>query len=181
MVDGEVLRMTKRDDILLIVGVAALSTATYLLYRSKKKGNTTMTTKPQLPRGYRNNNPLNIRYSPSNKWIGAVAKNTDGVFEQFTTMAYGYRAAMQLLRKYINQYGLTTVSEIINRWAPPTENNTTGYISRVIGINGWTAAKEIDPDSKDDITKLVYAMAIVENGNSILPNWSEINQGWNLL
>lgn len=138
-------------------------------------------TDSTLPRGYRNNNPLNIRYNKSNRWLGAVAKNTDGTFEQFTTMAYGYRAAMLLLRKYINQYGLHSVAEIINRWAPPAENNTSGYISRVIGINGWTAAKEIDPQSKDDMTQLVYAMAIVENGNALLPNRSEINQGWNLL
>lgn len=173
--------MTKRNDILLIVGVAALGTAAYLLYKNKHKTNNTMNTNPTLPRGYRNNNPLNIRYSKSNKWIGEVAKNTDGTFEQFTTMAYGYRAAFQLLRKYINQYNLRTVAEIINRWAPPTENNTAGYISRVIGINGWTAAQEIDPDDKEEMTKLVYAMAIVENGNSILPKWSEIYQGWNLL
>lgn len=173
--------MTKREDILLVIGVAALGTAAYLLYKSKHQTSNNMNTNPTLPRGYRNNNPLNIRYSKSNKWIGEVAKNTDGTFEQFTTMAYGYRAAFQLLRKYINQYNLRTVAEIINRWAPPTENNTAGYISRVIGINGWTAAQEIDPDNKEEMTKLVYAMAIVENGNSILPNWSEIYQGWNLL
>lgn len=173
--------MNKRDDILVILGVAALGTAAYMIYKSKDQTLNNNMNNSNLPRGYRNNNPLNIRYNPNNKWLGAVANNTDGAFEQFTSMKYGYRAAFQLLRKYINQYGLQTVSEIINRWAPPTENNTAGYISRVIGINGWTAATIISPDDKEQMSNLVYAMAIVENGNTILPNWEEIYAGWNLL
>ena len=49
-----------------------------------------------MTRGYRNNNPLNIRIDKKNPWLGRVIPNTDGEFEQFTSMAYGYRAAMVL-------------------------------------------------------------------------------------
>ena len=40
------------------------------------------------PRGIRNNNPLNIRVG--NNWQGERKPNTDGAFEQFTTMQYAY-------------------------------------------------------------------------------------------
>ena len=177
--------MNKSANIAIITGAAVIGAAVYLLlYKNRKEYNmktTTTNNNSTLPRGYRNNNPLNIRYNSANKWQWAVAKNTDGTFEQFTTMAYGYRAALVLLRKYINTYGLHTVTEIINRWAPPTENNTSGYISRVIGTNGWTASTVIDADDKEQMCKLVYAMALVENGYSVLPNMNEIYQGWNLL
>lgn len=135
----------------------------------------------KLPRGYRNNNPLNIRINPANKWQGKVANNTDGVFEQFVSMEYGYRAALKLIRNYITRDGLTTVADIIAKWAPNTENKTAGYIQRVIGINQWTPAKVIDPYSKDDMCDLAYAMSIVENGNTILPNYTQIYKGWSML
>ena len=37
-----------------------------------------------LPRGYRNNNPLNIRINSANNWAGKVSPNNDGNFAQFT-------------------------------------------------------------------------------------------------
>ena len=138
-------------------------------------------TDQKLPRGYRNNNPLNIRISSANNWQGEVQNNTDGVFEQFVAMEYGYRAALKLIRNYITRDGLTTVSDIISKWAPNNENNTAGYIQRVIGINQWTPAKVIDPYSKDDMCDLAYAMAIVENGNTILPDYTQIYKGWAML
>ena len=152
-------------------------------YRTKKKSEYTESNMNtgDLPRGYRNNNPLNIRINPANNWQGKIANNTDGVFEQFTHMSYGYRAALKLIRNYIQNDGLETVTQIISKWAPNTENNTSGYIQRVIGMNQWTAGKVIDPYSKDDMCDLVYAMAIVENGNTILPSYTDIYKGWSML
>ena len=46
-------------------------------------------------RGVRNCNPLNIRIG--NDWKGERPTNSDGVFEQFTDMHYGLRAAFILL------------------------------------------------------------------------------------
>ena len=72
--------MKKQDSILLVAGgVIALSIAAYMLARNKQPNSNMNTT---LPRGYRNNNPLNIRYSRNNTWIGKVTPNTDGAFEQ---------------------------------------------------------------------------------------------------
>lgn len=77
----------------------------------------------------RNNNPFNIRYSPLNKWKGLLGvKNGFCVFEN---MDYGVRAGIITLRTYITKHGLTSVQEIIKRFAPVSENNTGLYISYV--------------------------------------------------
>lgn len=179
----------KRDDILTFVSLAVGTLGIMWLYASGRGSRNTNTntntnngmSNTKIPRGYRNHNPLNIRISSANNWQGEVEENTDGVFEQFVAMEYGYRAALKLIRNYILRDGLLTVTDVISKWAPPTENNTAGYIQRVIGMNQWTAAKVIDPYSKDDMCDLVYAMAIVENGNTILPNYTEIYKGWAML
>ena len=145
-----------------------------------------MRTNSKLPRGYRNNNPLNIRIS-SSEWKGKSANNTDGVFEQFVDLAYGYRAALVTIRTYIRKYGLDTVRKIISRWAPENENNTEAYIKHVCEIADLNENNSIGLNDKDTLTRLVYAMAIIENGQNDetraagLPNMKIINEGWNLL
>lgn len=164
--------------LLLLAGGVA-----WLQKRSKTKTYIVIMSDKNLPRGYRNNNPLNIRINQANNWLGKVAieNNTDGEFEQFVAMEYGYRAALKLIQNYINNNGLNTVAQIIAKWAPNNENNTAGYIQRVIGINQWTPAKVIDPQNASDMADLVYAMAIVENGNTILPDYTQIYKGWTML
>lgn len=142
--------------------------------------NTTMDPK-DYPRGYRNNNPLNIRINPANNWEGKIANNTDGAYEQFISMEYGYRAALKLIRNYITKNGLNTVSKIISKWAPNNENRTDVYINFVCEQTGFLPTTVIDPYSKQQMCDLVYAMAIMENGWDILPNYAQIYQGWELL
>lgn len=170
-----------KTDIKDLAVVLLAAAGVFWLGSKKGKQETIIMNDPKLPRGYRNKNPLNIRINPANNWKGKVANNTDGVFEQFVAMEYGYRAALKLIRNYITKDGLSTVSEIIAKWAPQNENNTAGYIQRVIGINQWTAAKMIDPYDKDDMCDLAYAMAIVENGNTILPDYTQIYKGWAMI
>ena len=150
-------------------------------WQSKNKQQDIDPMDKKLPRGYRNNNPLNIRYNKANNWLGKVANNTDGAFEQFVAMEYGYRAALYLIRKYILQDGLTTVAQIISKWAPNTENNTQGYIDRVCGSTGWVPGRVIYPDNMQDMCDLAYAMALVENGKTILPDYTQIYKGWEML
>ena len=162
------------------VALAAIAAGAYLLSRKSKQPSTNMSTNKSIPRGYRNNNPLNIRYNTANNWVGKVLPNTDGAFEQFKDMSYGYRAALYLIRKYISQ-GHTTVSSVISKWAPATENNTSGYITRVCNTTGYLPGTVLSANDKEQLCKLVYAMAIVENGNTPLPDMSEIYEGWSLL
>ena len=139
-----------------------------------------------LSRGYRNNNPLNVRYSAWNAWKGKVVPNTDGAYEQFENMAYGYRAALYLLRKYIRQ-GYDTVAKIISRWAPENENNTQAYIDHVCEFANLHRDQVIDQNDKETLTAMARAMSICENGITDetkaagLPNMTIINAGWELL
>ena len=93
------------------------------------------------PLGIRNNNPLNIRFSPMNNWRGQIGCNHG--FCEFDTMEHGFRAAIVLLHNYVKR-GYDNVYEIISRWAPKSENNTKAYIRIVLAhFNGYD-----DPDFK---------------------------------
>ena len=116
----------------------------------------------KLPRGIRNNNPLNIRIG--NVWLGEVAQPTDREFEQFVSMAYGIRAAFVLLRRYIRHYKLTTIREIVSRWAPSSENATSIYIANVAKWVGISADQPMKYEDEVTMAKLLLAMAHQETG-----------------
>ncbi len=103
-------------------------------------------------RGERNNNPGNIRHG--SKWQGLSAQQTDKDFCQFVSPEYGIRAIYKLLQTYQKKYGLCSIREIINRYAPPKENNTEGYIQRV--------AKELNVSTEDcvSVSKKEVAIAL---------------------
>ena len=135
------------------------------------------TNKKLIARGIRNNNPLNIRVG--NNWQGERKPNTDGAFEQFQTMQYGYRAAFKLLKTYMGKYRCHTIRQIIHKWAPPRENDTNAYVRRVAGIS------KLNPDviiafwHKQTMIDLAYAMTIVENGVAV--EKEIIEQGYDLV
>lgn len=124
-----------------------------------------MTTRKPLPRGIRNNNPLNIRIG--NVWLGEVTNPTDPNFEQFVSMVYGVRAGFVLLRRYINHYHRTTISQVITAWAPACENDTTRYIDKVSEVSGISQDTQLNFFDRDQMVKLVDAMILVENGQHI--------------
>lgn len=118
------------------------------------------------PRGIRNNNPLNIR--KGNNWQGERHPQTDTTFEEFTSIEMGLRAGFIILRSYLNKRPpINTISRIINRWAPTSENNTAAYIrevSRRSGINPDIAIKFTD---KNLLCRIVQAMCWVECGQEV--------------
>jgi hypothetical protein len=86
-----------------------------------------------LPRGIRNNNPLNLRenkFSDFN-WVGEAKKDWDPEFEEFSHAVFGLRAAAKIILLYQRKHKLETLSEIIARWAPPIENDTGKYTNFV--------------------------------------------------
>lgn len=168
----------RRNGGLVVIG--NVNTNTTDMNTNQNNGNAqTQFNDTSLPRGYRNNNPLNVRKNAANAWKGKVVPGTDPAFEQFITMAYGYRCALYLLRKYIKQ-GNNTIRKIINKWAPPSENNTDGYISHVAGRSGISADTILSPTDQDKLCRIAYAMAWVENGYAPA-SMSDIYQGWALL
>ena len=134
-----------------------------------------------LPRGIRNNNPLNIRRS-KDKWKGMRAVQSDAQFCQFESLEWGWRAAFWLLtRTYYHKYRLFTIRAIVQKWAPAIENNTKAYIANVSRLTG------IDPDEPIGIPSdqparwiaLGTAMAIQENGIESLDYFAML-RGWTL-
>lgn len=116
-------------------------------------------------RGIRNNNPGNIRWGDD--WQGLVPKSerTDKSFCQFTASEYGIRAMIIILRNYEKKHGLNTVRKIINRWAPPVENDTESYINSVAKQVGVDADKVIDVTDSRVMIPLLEAVITHENGN----------------
>ncbi|HAT5579605.1 TPA: structural protein [Proteus mirabilis] len=113
-------------------------------------------------RGERNNNPGNIRHG--SKWQGLSAQQTDKDFCQFVSPEYGIRAIYKLLQTYQKKYELNTVESIIDRYAPPNENNTTGYISRAAKDIGVSVNAPINVSSKPVAIALATAIVGVELG-----------------
>lgn len=99
-------------------------------------------------------------------WIGLVpvAQRTDTLFCQFISPEYGIRAMVIILRNYQSKYGLNTVSGIINRWAPPNENDTQAYISSVAQATGVAPDQRIDTHDSRFMMKLLQAIIQHENG-----------------
>lgn len=88
------------------------------------------------PRGLRNNNPGNIEDGPFARSLPGYA-GSDGRFARFDTMEQGQAAGGALLDSYARR-GVVTPAQVINRWAPPSDNNPTdayaAYVARRLGI-----------------------------------------------
>ena len=95
------------------------------------------------PRGVRLNNPGNIRISSIN-WDGEIKPSSDPDFCQFGSPEKGIRAAAKLFLTYFREYKLNTIQGLINRWAPPTENNTSSYVAQVTLVVGVQSGVPID-------------------------------------
>lgn len=133
------------------------------------------------PRGLRNNNPGNIRNSDATDWIGEVKapKKKDNAFEEFETMAHGYRALIKLLQNYRKKHKCRTIADFINRWAPRTENDTTAYILTV--CRTLEVPSDYVPDVNDESTMCAIAAAISLVENGVEANMDEVKAGWKML
>lgn len=117
------------------------------------------------PRGERNNNPGNIRLSAT-RWQGQV-DGTDPAFVTFATPQDGVRALAKLLRNYQTIHGLRTVRAIINRYAPPSENNTSAYVASVAAALGVSPDAPLDLNNDATLQQLVAAVIQHENGRNV--------------
>lgn len=131
-------------------------------------------------RGYRLNNPGNIRHNDRYVWQGASAEQPDPSFVQFDSMAWGVRAMGKTLMNYGKLHGLFTVEKIINRWAPPHDNNPTeAYVNFVARRVGVAPDDILDLSPDEDLAPLVAAIARFENGYDIEQN--ELTEGMRLV
>lgn len=113
-------------------------------------------------RGIRNNNPGNIR--KGQKWQGLADNQTDNDFLVFSRPEYGIRALCRTLRTYQRKYGLRDVHSIINRFAPPIENDTQSYVHSVCLKLDVKPDTPIDLAEKGIMLNLLKAIIRHENG-----------------
>ena len=144
-----------------------------------------------MNRGIRNNNPLNIRRGTS-RWLGRREIVTDKEFEEFTSMAFGYRAAWKLMDTYrmrLRHAGKSfTLENIIHRWAPPEDgNDTTAYIRTVIRLLDYKVAGRQplpSPTSREGhrvFARILAAMTCVECGIRMDEvDRKSIEEGWRM-
>ena len=167
--------------VLLIVAVASV--------RGNNKAINTKAKDCRLPRGLRNNNPGNIRYSSANDWRGKVpySQNSDynctsgkeeKAFEQFSEYKYGVRAMVVLIKNYIIR-GNDSIRSLVSKYAPSTENDTLGYIDFVSEKTGIGVDEKLST-TKRTIKKIVLAMAQKESGSNAISS-SQFEQAWKMI
>ena len=111
---------------------------------------------------------------------GAMINPLNNQFKSFISMSYGYRAMVRVLRSYVNK-GYKTLTQIINRYAPSTENNTNAYIQYVSQRAG------IDPNADlttlingPYVSELIKHMVRLEQGANFVIDENDIRTGVNL-
>lgn len=109
------------------------------------------------PLGLRLNNPGNLR-----RWGDAARVHG---FAAFHSAADGLHAMGRQLQLYAAR-GLNTVSSIVSRWAPSSENATGAYIAAVSRATGFGAHQRLNLDDTRQLSSLMGAMIRREQGRS---------------
>lgn len=132
-----------------------------------------------FPLGLRNNNPGNLRFSPSIDWKGQIGSNKG--FAVFKDVQHGIRAYAINIRTAIRR-GNDTLNKLIPIYAPPSENNTNAYISSVEALTGIKRNVKIAA-TPETLAKLARGMFSVELGKKFadLITDSDIREGISMM
>ncbi len=87
------------------------------------------------------NNPFDIEKSKI-QWRGLVTPGSDLIFCEFIDAVHGLRAGFIDLKTKINEK-IDTISKIVYKFAPPSENNTVQYIANVAAMTGIGKDQEL--------------------------------------
>lgn len=122
----------------------------------------------KLPRGIALNNPGCLRKS-NDRWQGLATPPHDGTFFRFATPQAGIRAIAKTLITYQDRRLATdgsvidTVQEIIERWAPPAENDTMSYVRSVRQQMGYRPGERVHVDCHDFTQMKALVCAIIQH------------------
>lgn len=92
----------------------------------------------KMTRGMRNNNPFNLRWTIAN-WLGKTGQDDKG-FCVFETISHGVRAGIKNLKNGYFSLRMS-IEEIVNKYAPASENNVDNYIEHICSYH-----KDFTPD-----------------------------------
>ena len=132
-----------------------------------------------IPRGIRNKNPGNLDYNAAaferDPWVGEVGIEVHPTprFTTFESSVFGIRALARTLltyyrhRKAADGSPIDTVQEVIDRWAPASENDTDSYAEIVARAVGVEKGAEINIEDPEILATLV--MSIIRHENAAQP------------
>lgn len=116
-------------------------------------------------RAERNNNPGNLNFAGQ---AGAtLEEGSNARFAKFSSTAEGVSALAKQLQRY-GERGLDTVSKIINKYAPSSENNTQAYIDALSKRLGVSGDQRLDLSDSTTLTGLIKGIARHEAGSDYL-------------
>lgn len=116
-----------------------------------------------FPRGIRLHNPGNIKRTDIH-WRGMTRLQDDKTFIRFESPYYGIRALIKLLVNYKSIHDLSSITTIIHRYAPTSENNTNAYIRDVSARSGYFPNEVLDMNDEETLVRLAAAIVVHENG-----------------
>ena len=118
-----------------------------------------------FPKGILLNNAGNLKHS-HDKWEGEARLQRDKVYVRFLTPQAGIRAMMKTLLTYEDLYHITTIRLIIERYAPPKENNTEAYIADICSKLGVPDNMFLNITKPEILMTLAEAMVLHEQGHA---------------
>ena len=117
-------------------------------------------------------NPMSIRQFDQD-WEGETGTYTTpkgGKFVEYESPEYSFRAADRLLRNYGGTHGINTIRDVINRYAPPSDDNPTeSYVDFISKRSGIDPDAEIDLSDPFTRSNILSPMAQFESQTTISP------------
>lgn len=105
-------------------------------------------------RTWRNQNPGNIIYVPSNDWLGQIGKG--GRFCVFKDIEFGRRATRILISNHVRR-GMT-LEQSVYTYAPPNENNTEVYLNNLETWTGVSRKTKLNTLNESQIESIVQGI-----------------------
>jgi hypothetical protein len=126
------------------------------------------------PRGIRNNNPGNLNFVGQ---AGASKeRGENGRFAVFGSMTDGVAALYKQIQLYFKR-GTDTISEIVNKYAPESDNNNVmAYINSLVKSTGKGANESLSSADMSTIFNLLKGIISHENGKGYVSD-DEIMRG----
>jgi|SRR5690625_1915768 len=120
-------------------------------------------SKQTLPRGIRLHNPGLIE--KGDPWQGlADDQSADPRFAVFEGPEWGIRAIARVLITYQDKHGIENISGIVNRWAPPGENDSASYAAHLARHLRVDLHQAIDFTDYETARHLIEVIIHHENG-----------------
>jgi hypothetical protein len=128
---------------------------------------------PHEVRSVRNNNPGNLNFAHQG---GAVLESgSNARFARFGSMSEGVGALAKQLLRYRDR-GLDSLTSIMNRFAPASENNTKAYIANLAKRMHVGADQHLNVADPEVMRALIRGISQYEAGKSYLKD-ADLNKG----